>query len=348
MIKVENKYLGDGAPVFVVAEMSANHLHSLDTALSLVDAAASAGADAFKIQTLTADTMTIDCDTDYFVIKNGSPWDGRKLFDLYTETPFPYEWHAPVFERCRKHGLVCFSTPYDVTAADFLRQFEPAMYKISSFEIFDTPLIRHVASFGKPVVLSTGVAGLDDIYAAVKACKEAGNDQIILLKCTSAYPAPLEHINLKTMVDMVKKFDVLVGISDHTLGDEAALASVALGGSFVEKHLTLNRAAGGPDASFSVEPHEFAELVARVRNTEILLGEVSYEVPASAKKNQIFGRSLFFVKDIKAGELVTNEHIRSIRPGHGLKPSLLESILGRKVRFDICRGTPTTMDMFYE
>lgn len=348
MLKVANKFIGKGAPVFVVAEMSANHHQNLDVIIELIKRASDAGADGFKICTLTADTMTIDSDLPEFVINNGSPWDGRRLYDLYQETLFPYEWHAPIFEKCREVGLVCFSTPYDVSAANYLLQFDPPLYKIASFEIFDTPLIKHVASFGKPMVISTGLAGSQDIEAAVQACREVGNNQIILLKCTSAYPAPYKDINLKTLPDMSVKFDTEVGVSDHTLGDEVALASVALGGCFIEKHFTLKRSAGGPDASFSIEPHELEQLVRRVRTTESLLGDVTYELPESASKSLVFARSLFFVKDLKAGDLITAEHIKSIRPGHGLKPSHFDSIVGKRVRVDIRRGTPTSMDLIDE
>ncbi|MDT8993099.1 pseudaminic acid synthase [Curvibacter sp. APW13] len=348
MIEIQGKRMGAGAPVFIVAEMSANHLHSLDKALELVDQAAAAGADGFKIQTLTPEAMTIDCDNEYFVINSGTPWDGKKLIDLYSETPFPYEWHAPIFERCSHKGLICFSTPYDISAADFLRQFDPPMYKIASFEIFDTPLIRHVASFGKPMVISTGMAEYDDIKAAVHACRSVGNENVLLLKCTSAYPAPLEEINLLTMAHMQKEFGVMVGVSDHTLGHEVSLASVTLGGCFIEKHFTLDRALGGPDASFSIEPGELTELVDLVRNTERLLGKIDYSVTEKAKANKIFARSLFFVNGIKAGERVTPHHIRSIRPGFGLKPSEIDQVLGKRVKRDIARGTPTSWDQFDE
>lgn len=348
MIEIAGRKLGQGAPVFVVAEMSANHLHSLDTALKLVDEAAAAGADGFKIQTLTPETMTIDCDNEYFVINSGTPWDGQKLIDLYRETPLPYDWHGPIFERCRQKGLLCFSTPYDITAADFLRQFNPQMYKISSFEIFDTPLIRHIASFGKPMVISTGIADYEDIKAAVQACRSAGNEQIVLLKCTSAYPAPLEEINLLTMAHMQSEFDVTVGVSDHTLANDVSVASVALGGCFIEKHFTLARSLGGPDASFSIEPNELADLVRLVRNVEKLLGKIDYSVTEKAQGNRMLARSLFFVSDIKKGERVTASHIRSIRPGFGIKPSAIDQVIGKRVKMDIVRGTPTSWDLFHE
>ena len=344
MIKIGNKFIGNTAPVFIVAEMSANHMRDLSVVLRLIKEAAKAGADAFKIQTLTPDTMTIDCDNEYFQISNGTPWDGKSLIELYQETPLPYEWHGPIFDACRAEGLICFSTPYDVSAANFLKQFEPELYKISSFEIFDTPLIQHIAGFGKPMVISTGIAEMDDIENALAACHSVGNRDVIFLKCTSAYPAPLHEINLRTMKDMAERFDVLVGVSDHTLEPETSLASIALGGCFIEKHFTLDRKLGGPDASFSIEPPEFASLVRMVRNTEKILGQVEYRITEQARKNRIFSRSLFVVKDIKKGELITAENVRSIRPGYGLKPSAISKILGKNVNKNVVRGTPVSWD----
>jgi len=345
MIRIGNREVGHGNPTFIVAEMSANHLKNLDIALQLVEEAANCGVDAFKIQTLTPDTMTIDCENDYFIIKSGTPWDGRKLYDLYSETPLPYEWHEPIFQRCRELGLICFSTPYDITAADFLEQFTPEAFKIASFEIFDTNLIRHVARFGKPMIISTGMANIDDISDAVAACHDVGNTQVILLKCTSAYPAPLEEINLYTLPDIEKQFGTLTGISDHSLFHEVAIASVALGSCLIEKHFTLGRHLGGPDAGFSLEPGEFADLVTKIRNTEKLLGHVNYSLTPKAKANLVFARSLFFVRDLKAGEVITAEHVRSIRPGYGLKPKMLDKILGRKAKENISRGTPCSWEL---
>ena len=348
IIEFDGGKIGADEPALIVAEMSANHLHSLDVALKLVDAAADAGADAFKIQTLTPDTMTIDCDNEYFIVNGGTPWDGRKLYDLYSETPFPYEWHEAIFERCKVRGLICFSTPYDPSAADFLEQFDPPMYKISSFEIFDTPLIEHVASFNKPMIISTGMAGLQDIDAAVQACRKVGNNKIVLLKCTSAYPAPLAEANIRTMADMASRFEVLVGVSDHTLGNEVSIAAVATGACFVEKHFTLSRNLGGPDAAFSIEPIELRELASSIRNIESAMGKVEYRVTASASKNRVFARSLFFVEDIRAGETITHSHVRSIRPGYGLMPSALASVIGKKATSDIVRGTPASWELIGE
>ena len=344
-MKIANKELGNDGGCFIIAELSANHLHDLSIALSLVKEAAKAGADAFKIQTLTPDTMTINCSNKYFKINNGTAWDNRTLYDLYSETPLPYEWHEAIFQECKKHELVCFSTPYDLTSLRFLDQFSPEAYKIASFEIFDLELIKETAQTGKPIILSTGVAEIDDIHNAVKTCRLAGNDNIILLKCTSAYPTPFDEVNLKTMKNMADTFETLVGISDHTLGDEVAIASIALGGCVIEKHLTLDRQLGGPDAGFSMEPYEFSEMVRKVRNTEKLLGKIQYSLTEKAKKSLIFSRSLFFVADIREGETITKEHVRSIRPGYGLKPIFLSNIIGRKAAKNILRGTPCLWDL---
>ena len=345
-LKISDKIIGLGQPNFIIAELSANHLHDLDTALGVVKAAAKAGVDGFKIQTLTPDTMTIDCNNKYFTISSGTPWDGRTLYDLYRETPLPYEWHKPIFDECKKFGLICFSTPYDISALEFLEQFNPAAYKIASFEIFDLHLIRETAKKMKPMIISTGVADIDDISLAVRACHEVGNKQVVLLKCTSAYPAPLNEINLMTMKNMAETFGTLVGVSDHTLGHEVALASVSLGGSVIEKHVTLSRAMGGPDAKFSLEPTELTELVRLVRNTELLLGKVDYKPTEKAQGNIVFARSLFIVKDVMAGETITEQHLRSIRPGYGLKPKYYDEILGKKAVKNIKRGTPCTWGLF--
>lgn len=345
-LKISDKMVGAGCPNFIIAELSANHLNNLDTALEIVRAAAKVGVDGFKIQTLTPDTMTIDCDNEYFEINGGTPWDGRTLYDLYRETSLPYEWHKPIFDECNKLSLICFSTPYDISSLDFLEQFSPPVYKIASYEIFDTRLLRETAKKMKPIIISTGVSSIDDISLAVRTCQEVGNDQIILLKCTSVYPAPLNEINLVTMKNMADTFGTLVGVSDHTLGHEVALASVALGGSVIEKHVTLSRAMGGPDAQFSLEPHEFENLVKQVRNTELLLGKVDYEPTEKAKKSKGFSRSLFIVKDVLAGEVITEQHLRSIRPGYGIKPKHYDEVLGKKALKKIKRGTPCSWMLF--
>ena len=340
MMKIDTKKIGENHPCFIIAELSANHLHNLDIALQTVEAAANAGVDAFKIQTLTADTMTIDCDNEYFTINKGTLWDGRTLYDLYSETPLPYEWHQPIIDKCIELGLIWFSTPYDKTATDFLETLNPPAYKIASFEITDIPLIQYVASKGKPIIISTGIATKEEIDDAVSACKKSGNDQIALLKCTSAYPAPYDEINLRMIEEYKNEYGVISGLSDHTLGTEVPVASVALGASIIEKHMILDRNLGGPDAAFSLEPHEFKTLVQQVRNVEKAVGTVTYELTDKVKANRMFSRSLFVVKDIKKGEAFSENSVRSIRPGDGLPPKHYNGVIGKLATTDIERGTP--------
>ena len=340
MMKIGNKQIGDNQPCFIIAELSANHLHNFDIAIKTLEAAAEAGVDAFKIQTLTADTMTIDCDNEYFTINKGTLWDGRTLYDLYSETPLPYDWHQPIIDKCKELGLIWFSTPYDKTATDFLETLDPPAYKIASFEITDIPLIEYVASKGKPVIMSTGIATKEEIENAVTACKKSGNNQIALLKCTSAYPAPYEEINLRMIEEYKREYGVISGLSDHTLGTEVPVASVALGASIIEKHMILDRNLGGPDAAFSLEPEEFKTLVKQVRNVEKAIGTVTYELSEKVKANRMFARSLFVVKDMKKGEPFTEDSVRSIRPGDGLAPKFYDSVLGKKATADLKRGTP--------
>ena len=340
MMKIGNKQIGDNQPCFIIAELSANHLHNFDIAIKTLEAAAEAGVDAFKIQTLTADTMTIDCDNEYFTINKGTLWDGRTLYDLYSETPLPYDWHQPIIDKCKELGLIWFSTPYDKTATDYLETLDPPAYKIASFEITDIPLIEYVASKGKPVIMSTGIATKEEIENAVTACKKSGNNQIALLKCTSAYPAPYEEINLRMIEEYKREYGVISGLSDHTLGTEVPVASVALGASIIEKHMILDRNLGGPDAAFSLEPEEFKTLVKQVRNVEKAIGTVTYELSEKVKANRMFARSLFVVKDIKKGESFTEDSVRSIRPGDGLAPKFYDSVLGKKATADLKRGTP--------
>lgn len=347
-ITIDSRKIGESEPCFIVAELSANHLKNFDTAMKTLEAAADAGVDAFKIQTLTPDTMTINCDNEYFTINKGTLWDGRTLYDLYSETPLPYEWHKPIIEKCKELGLIWFSTPYDRSATDFLEDFNPPAYKVASFEITDVPLIEYIASKGKPVIISTGIATEQEINDALDACRRAGNDQIALLKCTSAYPAPFDEINLKTLNDYQQRFDVVSGLSDHTPGTEVPVASVVIGGSIIEKHLILNRNLGGPDAAFSLEPDEFKRLVLQVRNVEKALGSVTYELTEKVKANRMFARSLFVVADVKAGEVLTEDNVRSIRPGYGMAPKHLEQILGKKAAKDIKRGTPLQPDQIEE
>jgi len=344
-ILIKNRKIGKGYSVFIVAELSANHLQKFDNAVKLVKAAKEAGADAVKLQTYTPDTITIDCDNEYFQIKQGTLWDGKTLYQLYKEAYTPWEWQPKLKEIAESEGLICFSSVFDKSAVDFLEEIDVPAYKIASFEITDIPLIEYVASKGKPVIISTGIATLSDIEEAVSACKRMGNNQIALLKCTSAYPAPLEEINLKTIPNMAATFKTVVGLSDHTLGISVPIASVALGACIIEKHLTLDRSLGGPDAAFSLEPAEFKAMVNSVREAEKALGEVSYELTEKMKKSREFSRSLFVVKDIKTGEVFTEKNIRSIRPGYGLHPKYFKEILGKKAKNNIKAGNPLSWDL---
>lgn len=314
---------------FIVAELSANHGHKLEVALESVRAAKKAGADAVKIQTYTADTITLNCNKDDFKVK-GTLWDGRTLYDLYQEAYTPWEWHQAIFDEAKKCGLICFSTPFDKTAVDFLEDLGNPIMKIASFEITDIPLIEYAARKCKPMVISTGIAMPEDIELAVKTCKEAGNDDITLLKCTSSYPAPIEDANLMTMVDMKQRYGVKVGLSDHTMGFDVAVAAVALGATLVEKHFILDRSIGGPDAAFSMEKDEFAAMVKSIRNVEKALGKVVYPTDPTKIKGREFSRSLYVAEDVKAGDVVTEKNVRSVRPGYGLHPKYLADMLGQK------------------
>lgn len=330
---------------FIIAELSANHGHDIDIAKKTMYAAKESGADAIKLQTYTADTITIKSDKSYFRLDNGSIWDGKLLYDLYTEAYTPWEWHNELFKYANSLGLICFSSPFDFTAVDFLENLNAPAYKIASFEITDIPLIKYVASKGKPIIISTGLATFQDIQDAIDVCKQEGNSQVVLLQCTSEYPAKIEDANLVTMQNMKETFGVEVGLSDHTLGITAPIVSVALGAKVIEKHFILDKSIGGPDASFSLEPHEFKAMVDAVREAEQALGRVDYQLNEKKVKNREFARSLFVVKDIQAGEVFTTEHVRSIRPGHGLAPKHIDSILGKVARKDIERGTPMSWDL---
>lgn len=325
---------------FIIAEMSANHNHKIENALAIIKAAKEAGADAVKFQTYTADTMTLDCDNEYFQIKQGSLWDGITLYKLYQQAYTPWEWHKEMFEYARSLGLVAFSTPFDRTAVDFLEELNNPIYKIASFEITDVPLIEYAASKHKPMIISTGIATEDEITDAVGACRRAGNDDITLLKCTSEYPARIEDANLLAMPDMAKRWGVKVGLSDHTMGDIVASAAVAIGAVAVEKHFTTDRSLGGPDSAFSMNAEEFAVMVRRIRETEASLGRVSYELTEKVRKDRHFARSLFAVKDIQKGEPFTEENIRSVRPGEGCSPKFLPELLGKPSDREYKRGEP--------
>jgi len=336
-----NNKIGNTSEITIVAELSANHNQNIDLAVETIRAAKRAGANAIKLQTYTPDTITIDCDNEYFFdILKGTIWEGQKLYDLYKTAFTPWEWHEELFHVAREEGLICFSSPFDKTAVDFLEQFNPPAYKIASFEIRDIPLIEYAARKGKPIIISTGIATPEDIELAVKTCRNAGNNNIVLLKCTSSYPAPLEEANLLTIPDMKERFGVEVGISDHTLGIVAPVVAVTLGARMIEKHFMLDKSIKSPDAQFSLDEKEFTEMVKAVRQAEMAIGNISYDLTASAATNQKFGRSLFVVKDIKAGERFTEENIRSIRPDFGMHPKYLKEILGTVAKRDFKRGEP--------
>jgi pseudaminic acid synthase len=331
---------------FIIAELSANHGQNLKTAVETIRAARRSGADAVKLQTYTPDTITLDCDNEFFKdVLRGTLWEGRRLFDLYQEAYTPWEWHKELFHAAREEGLICFSTPFDKTAVDFLEQFKPLFYKIASFEIQDIPLIEYAALKGKPMIISTGIAECEDIELAVRTCRDAGNNDIILLKCTSAYPAPMDEANLTTIPDMKARFGVEVGLSDHTLGIVAPVVAVSLGASVIEKHFILNKSIGGPDAAFSLDEVEFTKMVKAIREAEKAMGRVSYALTEKIKESRKFSRSLFAVKDIKQDELFTDEYIRSIRPGFGLHPKYFNSLLGKKAKKAISKGIPLSWEM---
>jgi len=339
-IQISSRKIDQNKSTFIIAELSANHLQNFDLAVDTIKAMKESGADAVKLQTYTPDTITIDSDNEYFQIDQGTSWDGKTLYQLYQEAYTPWEWQPKLKEIAEELGLICFSSPFDKTSVDFLEEMNVPAYKVASFEITDIPLIEYIASKGKPVIISTGIATLADIEEAVNACRRMGNNQIALLKCTSAYPAPFEESNLRTIPNLADTFNTVVGLSDHTLGISAPIASVALGARIIEKHFILDRKMGGPDAAFSMEPDEFRSMVEAVREVEKALGTVNYDLTEKTRKSREFSRSLFAVEDIKAGESLTEENVRSIRPGFGLHPRYLEQIIGKKVRNDIKKGTP--------
>lgn len=341
---ISDKKIGEGYPTFIIAELSANHMNDFDIAVKTIEAMADAGADAVKFQTFTPDTITIDCDNEYFHIKQGTVWDGQILHELYEDAYMPWDWQPKLKKVAEDLGLIVFSSPFDITSVDFLEDMGVPAYKIASFEITDIPLIEYVASKGKPIIISTGIASLEDIELAVKACLNKDNDKIALLKCTSSYPAPLEEINLNTIPDINDKFGVIVGLSDHTLGGEVSTAAVALGASIIEKHFILDRNIGGPDSEFSMEPNEFKAMVDSIRNVEKALGRVSYVLSDKMKSNREFSRSLFVVKDMKKGDIITEDNVRSIRPGFGLHPKYLKEILGKRINKDLKKGTPFKLE----
>jgi pseudaminic acid synthase len=345
--EIKGRKIGSGAPVYIVAEMSANHGQNFEQAVKILDAAKQAGADAVKLQTYTPDTLTIDCDNKYFHTE-GTIWEGKNLYELYGEAYTPWDWQPKLKEIAESLGLQLFSTPFDFSAVDFLEQMGVPAHKVASFEIVDLPLLRKIAKTGKPIIMSTGMATLAEIDEAVWTIFEAGATQLALLKCTSAYPALPDEMNLRTLPHLAEAFDVPVGLSDHTLSISVPVAAVTLGACIIEKHFTLSRADRGPDSSFSLEPHEFKAMVEAVRVAEKALGTVHYGVIGAEAKSRVFRRSLFVVKDIKAGEKFTPENVRSIRPGYGLHTRYLENILGRTAPRDIQRGTPMAWDFISE
>lgn len=313
----------------IIAELSANHNGNLQNALDTIKAAKDIGANVIKLQTYTADTLTLNCDKDDFIIKGGTLWDGKTMYDLYQDAYTPWEWHQELFNYARKLGIDIFSSPFDKTAVDFLEQFNPSAYKIASFEITDYELIRYTASKGKPIIISTGIATIDEIQDAVDICRSEGNNTIVLLKCTSAYPAALEDANLKTIPNLAETFGVVSGFSDHTLGTTAPIVAVVLGAKVIEKHFILDKSIGGADADFSLDKKEFAQMIKAIRDTEKLLGKVDYSLTEKKVKSRQFARSLYVSKDIKKGEIFSDKNIKSVRPGYGVHPKYLKNILGK-------------------
>lgn len=344
-IQIGQRWVGPGERCFIVAEVSCNHNQSFDRAVEIITAAKSAGADAVKLQTYTPDTLTIHCDKRWFRIPDDSIWSGKTLHDLYSEAYTPWDWHPKLQQIAVNLGLEFFSTPFDPTAVEFLQSLNVPAYKVASFEIVDLPLLRRIAQLKKPIILSTGMASLSEIDEAVAMLRECGAEAIALLKCTSAYPASPEDMNLRTIPHLARTFNVVSGLSDHTLGSSVAVAAVALGASIIEKHFILSRADGGPDATFSMEPMEFSDMVRSVRQVEQALGGISYICTRAEGKNLCFRRSLFIVEDVKAGETLTESNVRSIRPGYGLAPRHLHDVLGKVAIRNIPRGTPFSWDL---
>ncbi|MBQ6696063.1 MAG: pseudaminic acid synthase [Lachnospiraceae bacterium] len=342
--KIKNRMVGDGYPAYIIAEMSANHAGSIERAKEIIREAKRCGADCIKIQTYTPDTLTIDCHNKYFQVENGT-WEGENLYSLYGKAYTPWEWQQELKEEADKVGIDFLSTPFDTTAVDFLEDMGLEFYKIASFEMIDLPLLRYIAATGKPIIMSTGMATLEEIKESVETIKDCGNDQIALLKCSSAYPALPEQMNLRTIVDLKEKFELPIGLSDHSMGHMSATTAVTLGANIIEKHFCLGREIENPDASFSMTPAEFKEMVDTVRQVEAALGKVSYGVAPQEESSMVFRRSIFVVEDVKAGERLTEDNTRIIRPGYGMKPKYIEDVLGMKVQQDIERGTPLTLNL---
>ena len=343
-ICINNRMISDNSLAYIIAEMSANHLMNFDRAKEIIYRLKDSGADAVKLQTYTADTITIDCDNKEFQI-HGGLWDGETLYSLYQKAYTPWEWQEDLVKYANSLGLACFSSPFDLTAVDFMEQIGMPAYKVASYEINDIPMIRKIAKCGKPIIISTGTAYLEDIERALKVCKEEGNEDVILLKCTSAYPCPYEDMNLKAIPLMENTFDCMVGLSDHTLGSEVALGGIALGAKVVEKHVTIKREDGGPDAAFSMEIEEFTDMVRQIRNLEKALGKATFKLTDKQEDARSGTRSLYIVKDIKKGERFTMDNVRSIRPGKGLHTMYYEQVLTKKARMNLRKGTPLSWDV---
>ena len=343
-ITIAGRRISGDQPPYIIAELSANHNGKLETALKIIEEAKNAGADAIKLQTYRPDTITLDCESEEFRI-HGGLWDGRTLYELYEEAHMPWEWHAPLFEHALNLGITIFSSPFDNTAVDLLENLNTPAYKIASFEAIDLPLIKYVASTGKPMIISTGMANAEEIQEAIDAAKEGGCKELAILHCVSGYPAPAGDYNLHTIPDMIERFGLVTGISDHTLDNTTAIASVVLGASIIEKHFTLDRNGGGPDDSFSLEPPELAALCRDSKTAWKALGKVDYGRKSSEQGNVKFRRSLYFVKDMKAGDTITADAIRSVRPGYGLEPKYLNNVIGSKVKMDVSANTPVKHDV---
>lgn len=336
--------ISKSTPVFIIAELSANHNGSLESALATIKAAKRAGANAIKLQTYTPDTITIDAKTEDFKLKQGTIWDGKYLYDLYKEAYTPWEWHESLFKAAEEEDLICFSSPFDKTAVDLLESLNTPAYKIASFEITDIPLIEYTASKGKPIIISTGIATENDIQLAIEACKKVGNDQVILLKCTSSYPAPIDEANMAMIPDLAHRFGTISGLSDHTMGITVPVVATTLGARVIEKHFILDRSIGGPDSSFSLNEEEFTAMVKAVREAEVALGTIDYSLTDKQQKGREFSRSLYVVKDIEEGEIISEDNVRSIRPGYGLHPRFLPQVLGCRARQAVKKGEPLCWD----
>lgn len=344
---INGQPIGPEQPPYIIAELSANHNGSLERALKTIDAAQRCGASAIKLQTYTADTMTIDCDRPDFMVKGGL-WDGFKLYDLYKWAQTPFEWHQAMFEHARKIGITVFSTPFDESAVDLLERLEAPAYKIASFENTDLPLIRYVARTGKPIIMSTGMATESEIAEAVDAARSAGCKDLVLLHCISSYPAPMEQANIRQMQELAGRFGIIPGLSDHTIGTTASVAAVALGACVIEKHFTLSRADKGPDSEFSIEPQELERLCRESHDAWLALGKAGYQRQTAEEGSKVFRRSIYFVRDLRAGAIVSADDIRRIRPGMGLPPKHFEDLIGKRLRVDVVRGTATSWDLFHE